>query len=98
MNKTIKFGRQIAQQPPFFINDISFSSLPLSLAEEKSLALAGLATAEDETALMDGLLSVLVDILNARQESKGEPIDVEWLLNNLAAKDLEGIVEHLRQV
>ena len=97
MSKPVKFGRQVAQQPPFCINDVSFSSLPLSLAEEKSLARAGLATAEDETALMDGLLTVLVDILDARQDGKTQKIDVDWLLDNLTARDLEGVVEHLRQ-
>lgn len=95
MTQPLKFGRQPTDLASFWISDQEFSSQPLSLAEEKALAKAGAAMAEDEAELMDGLLSALADILNRRSKSETK-IDVAWLLDNLSAKDLEGVVEHLR--
>ena len=95
MTKPLKFGRQTTSQDHFWISDLEFSSQPLSLAEEKALAKAGTAVAEDEAELMDGLLSTLAEILN-RRATKGDEVDVPWLLDNLSAKDLEGVVDHLR--
>ncbi|GGN36653.1 hypothetical protein [Deinococcus daejeonensis] len=92
MTQTIKFGRQAVRRPAFSINDLSFSSLPLSLAEEQRLAGAGEGVPED--AVMSGVLGVLVEVLNARAE--GELVDAGWLMENLTPSDLEGIVAHLR--
>ena len=92
MTQTIKFGRQAIRRPAFSINELSFSSLPLSLAEEQRLAGAWEGVAED--AVMTGVLGVLVEVLNARAE--GELVDAAWLMENLTPSDLEGIVSHLR--
>lgn len=92
MTQTITFGRQAVQRPPFSINDLSFSSLPLSLAEEQRLAAAGDSAPEDT--LISGVLGALVEILNARAE--GELVDAAWLMENLTPSDLEGILSHLR--
>ena len=91
MTQPVKFGRQVVQRPPFQINDLTFSSLPLSLAEEKRLAEVG----EGEDEVMEALLEVLAEILNARAEGEGT-VNSVWLMENLAPNDLEGIVEYLR--
>lgn len=88
----VKFGRQTVQRPPFSINELEFASTPLSLAEERRLAAAG--TSEDEAQLMDALLAVLTDILNARSDD--DEVDAAWLMDNLTSSDLEGIVDYLR--
>ncbi|MBZ9714861.1 hypothetical protein [Deinococcus multiflagellatus] len=93
MTQTIKFGRQATQRPPFEINGLSFSSLPLSLAEERDLASAG-QDAESDDAVMDALLEKLADLLNTR--AQGQPVTVAWLMEHLTPGDLEGIVAHLR--
>ncbi|AZI42868.1 hypothetical protein EHF33_08990 [Deinococcus psychrotolerans] len=90
--RPVKFGRQAVSRPPFAINDLTFSSLPLSLAEEKELAGAG-AVAGD--GVIDALLEVLGKILNTRA-SEDNTVSLTWLLDNLTPSDLEGIVEHLR--
>lgn len=97
MTQPLKFGRQKTGQAPFWISDLEFSSQPLSLAEEKALAKAGAADADDEGELMDGLLTTLAEILNRRAADQDNRVDVLWLLDNLSARDLEGVVEHLRQ-
>lgn len=86
MTQTIKFGRQAVRRPAFSINELSFSSLPLSLAEEQRLAEAGEGVPED--AVMSRVLGVLVEVLNARAE--GELVDAGWLMENLTPSDLEG--------
>lgn len=91
MTAPVRFGRQTTQRPPFQINDLSFSSLPLSLAEEKLLAGAGAG----ETEVMDALVGALATILTARAE-EGATVDGAWLMENLTPGDLEGIVEYLR--
>ncbi|MBZ9753039.1 hypothetical protein K7W42_19560 [Deinococcus sp. HMF7604] len=90
---TIQFGRQAVQRPPFDINGLTFSSVPLSLAEERQLASAG-QDAETDDAVMDALLNVLTELLNTR--AQGEMVTTDWLMENLTPADLEGIVAHLR--
>lgn len=97
MTKPIKFGRHTVKHQSFFINDMEFSSMPLSLAEENALARADAEAGEDEVALVKYLLSALVNILNARKDAEANEVSVDWLLDNLTALDLEGIIEHLRQ-
>lgn len=97
MANPMKFGRKVKKHPSFFINELEFSSLPLSLAEEKLLAQTGQNPEEDEVAFMDGMLGSLAVILNARRVDDKQEVDSEWLLENLSPRDLEGIVEHLRQ-
>jgi len=93
MTEPIQFGRQAVKRPPFEISGIRFSSLPLSLAEEKRLAGAG-ADATTDDAAMDALLGILSELLNAR--TQGESVGADWLMENLTAGDLEGIVSYLR--
>ncbi|GAA5437116.1 MULTISPECIES: hypothetical protein [Deinococcus] len=93
MTEPMQFGRQAVKRPPFEISGISFSSLPLSLAEEKRLAGAG-ADATTDDAAMDALLGILAELLNAR--TQGESVGADWLMENLTAGDLEGIVSYLR--
>lgn len=99
MTKPVQFGRHTRKHPSFFINELEFSAVPLSLAEEKLLAQAGQETQEgtDETAMMDTMLRSLAVILNARGTTGQQEVDTEWLLENLSPRDLEGIVEYLRQ-
>ena len=93
MTEPMQFGRQAVKRPPFEISGIRFSSLPLSLAEEKRLAGAG-ADATTDDAAMDALLGILAELLNAR--TQGESVGADWLMENLTAGDLEGIVSYLR--
>lgn len=93
MTEPMQFGRQAVKRPPFEISGIRFSSLPLSLAEEKRLAGAG-ADATTDDAAMDALLGILAELLNARMQ--GESVGADWLMENLTAGDLEGIVSYLR--
>lgn len=93
MTESMQFGRQAVKRPPFEISGIRFSSLPLSLAEEKRLAGAG-ADATSDDAAMDALLGILAELLNAR--TQGESVGADWLMENLTAGDLEGIVSYLR--
>lgn len=95
MTTPMKFGRQSAVRPPFEINDLRFASTPLSLNEEQKLAEAG-GESEDHTAVITALVAVLAELLNARKEGNQKDIDTDWLMDNLAPNDLEGIVEHLR--
>lgn len=95
MSKPIKFGRQAAQRPAFEINDLSFASTPLSLAEEQQLSQAG-NTDDDDASVIGALVGVLADLLNARKGAGQQSVDAEWLMDNLAPSDLEGIIEHLR--
>lgn len=92
MSETVKFGRQAVQRPPFQINELTFASTPLSLAEEQQLA----ATGESGDEVLDALLDVLAHILNQRVSEKGATVNADWLKENLAPDDLEGIVEFLR--
>ncbi|WP_291431951.1 hypothetical protein [Deinococcus sp.] len=95
MTEPMQFGRQAVKRPPFEISGVRFSSLPLSLAEEKRLAGAGAgADATSDDAAMDALLGVLAELLNAR--TQGESVGADWLMENLTAGDLEGIVSYLR--
>lgn len=93
MTEPMQFGRQAVKRPPFEISGVRFSSLPLSLAEEKRLAGAG-ADATTDDAAMDALLGILAELLNAR--TQGESVGADWLMENLTAGDLEGIVSYLR--
>ena len=93
MTEPMQFGRQAVKRPPFEISGVRFSSLPLSLAEEKRLAGAG-ADATSDDAAMDALLGILAELLNAR--TQGESVGADWLMENLTAGDLEGIVSYLR--
>lgn len=97
MANPVKFGRKVARHPSFFINELEFSSLPLSLAEENLLAQAGASTDEDEAVLMDAMLTALATLLNDRRSKGVQEVDTGWLLENLTPRDLEGIIEHLRQ-
>lgn len=90
--KALKFGRQAVRRSPFTINDLEFSSLPLSLAEERQLADAGAA---GDDAMIDALVEALSNILNTRAADDGS-VDTAWLMENLTPNDLEGIVDHLR--
>ena len=96
MTTPMKFGRQATVRPPFQINDRTFASTPLSLAEEKALATAGADPAIVETELIEAMVGVLSGLLNARAEVRVEPVTTEWLMDNLTPSDLEGIVEYLR--
>ncbi|ACO47282.1 hypothetical protein DEDE109153_06700 [Deinococcus deserti] len=96
MTAPIKFGRQATLRPPFYINERTFASTPLSLAEEKALAAIGADPALPETELIEAMLGVLADLLNVRAEVQGAPVTTQWLMENLTPGDLEGIVEYLR--
>ncbi|WP_221089472.1 hypothetical protein [Deinococcus aquaedulcis] len=88
----VKFGRHLNEKPPFAINDLTFSGLPLSLAEERRLAAAG--DDAPETELMNAVLGALAEVLNAR--AQGRHVDAGWLTENLAPADVEGILDYLR--
>lgn len=88
----VKFGRQLNERAPFEVNDLVFSGLPLSLSEERLLAGAGEGGSELE--LMDAVLEVLAQVLNARAQAAR--VDAGWLLENLAPSDVEGILDYLR--
>ncbi|PTA68368.1 hypothetical protein [Deinococcus arcticus] len=88
----VKFGRHLHEKPPFEINDLTFSGLPLSLAEERRLATSG--EGETEADLMNAVLDALAEVLNAR--AQGRHVDAGWLTENLAPADVEGILDYLR--
>ena len=93
MSEPMKFGRQAAERAAFQINELTFSGLPLSLAEEKQLAQAGASGSDDDA--VDAVLGILADLLSKRIEGK-RAVTQEWLMENLASSDLEGIVDYLR--
>jgi hypothetical protein len=93
MTEPVKFGRQAAERPAFQINELTFAGLPLSLTEEKQLAQTG-ESATDQDAV-DAVLGVLAELLNKRVQGKAS-VTSDWLMDNLASSDLEGIVEYLR--